>query len=121
MDEVIERQYEFLYREFRDQYELKYWIDEVAQQVTASTGRRLRADARYLLLLNFTEMVIRPADLAERVRPGEFREAARDDIRTIVGAAAERAEVEEVSGHALINALTSVWGRLRTVAYNVWD
>jgi hypothetical protein len=121
MDEVIERQYEVLYLEFRDRYELKHWIDQATQQVTASTGRRLRADARFLLLLNFTEMVIRPADLAETVRPGEFREAARDDIRTIVGAATERAEAEEISGHALINALTSVWGRLRTVAYNVWD
>lgn len=121
MDELIEEQYEFLYRKCRDPYRLKHWIDEIAARVAAPMGPRLRADARYLLLVNFTELVIRPAVSAERVRRRDFQQAARDDIRTIVGAATQRAEGEEISGHALINALASVWGSLRTVAYNVWD
>jgi hypothetical protein len=121
MDELIERQYEYLYLKFRDPYRLKYWIDDIAAKVAAPMGPRLRADARYLLLVNFTELVMRPAVSTGRVRRRDFQRAARDDIHTLVGVAAHHAEGEEISGHALINALTSVWDSLRTVAYNVWD
>jgi hypothetical protein len=121
MDESVEREYERLYREFSDEYELRSSVDQVGEQAQANTGRRLRTDARYLLLINFSEMVIRPADRAQKVSSGELREATRDDILTVVRAAAERARAQEISGHDVINALTTVWGELKTMAYNVWD
>jgi hypothetical protein len=124
MDDVVELEYDVLYREFSDQYELRYWLDQYAEELQGATGLRVRTDARYLLLINFAEMVIRPADRAKKVPPREFREVVRDDMRTVLGAAAEQArrvDAREISGHQIINALPNVWGRLKTMAYNVWD
>ena len=124
MDQVVEREYELLYNAFPDQYGLKKWLSEAANEVMAETGQRLRADASYLLLVNFSELVIRPADQAKRVPAGEFREVVRGDIITVVREAASRSharETREISGHQVINALTGVWGKLKTMAYNVWD
>lgn len=124
MDEIVEREYEDLYYSFRDQYDLRNWLDEADKDLQAKRGQRLRADARYLLLINFTEMVIRPADQAKRVPPSEFREVVHNDLLSVVRAASDRAkaaDTREISGHEVINALSGVWGNLKTMAYNVWD
>ena len=124
MDEIVEREYENLYHSFRDQYDLRNWVDEADKDLQAQRGQRLRADARYLLLINFAEMVVRPADQAKRVPPGEFREVVHNDILSVVRAAADRAkaaDTREISGHEIIDALSGVWGKLKTMAYNVWD
>jgi hypothetical protein len=147
VDADVRHQYEILYIEFPDQYGLRYLIDQAAEELQRETdGRfRLREDGRYLLLINFTAMVIGPAERAGKVPAGELRESAGNDIRIILrlaaatrsivrsvpvstyaagafgGAAAAEIPAEEISGHQVVNALTSVWGDLKTMAYNVWD
>jgi hypothetical protein len=124
MDGIVEREYETLYRRFPDEYELRYWLDQEAEELLRSTSLRLRADARYLLLINFSEMVLRPAEQAGRVSRGEFRDVARDDIRTLIGVAADlarRLDLKEISGHQVLNAIPTIWRGLKTMAYNVWD
>lgn len=121
MDDIVKNEYEKLYKDSRDPYELKPWIDQLASELKGQTGRTLRPDAGYLLLLNFSAVVIQPAELAQRVPVVAFRQDVRNDIRLVVQEAARISNEMEISGHQVINALPSVWAKMKTMAYNVWD
>ena len=117
MDEAVAKYYETRYEGFTDPYGLRSILRTVQEQ----THRQLRADARYLLLLNFTAMVIRPAEASGKATVEEMKKATTEDISTIVGQAFTYRKEGEISGHDIIKALTSVWGKLKTMAYHIWD
>lgn len=110
-------------------------VDEALHRVVdeLELGNRLRPDARHFILVNMHQMVCLPI-LADASRPqrssqGDFatdREVrsnlARDvehDVRLILEAAANQPDYE-VSGHAVLVAVSRVYDRLKTAASNVW-
>jgi len=117
MDEAVARVYDALYKNYNDPYQLRSILERVQEE----THRQLRADARYLLLLNFSAMVIRPAETSGKATAEQMKQATIDDIRTIVGIASRDVREGEISGHEIIKALTSIWTKLKTMAYHVWD
>ena len=121
MDDIVSSEYTSLYRDFPDRYEVRSSIDRAHEELRKETGRVLRADASYLLLINFAAMIIAPAERAGKVSVGEMRDSTASDIRIIVREAARISREEEISGHQVIAAVNNVWGRLKTMTYNIWD
>jgi hypothetical protein len=101
---------------------LRELIAGVNERLVAERGVRLRPDAQLFLLLNFRELIARPLDARgpTDVR-GELRGGLEHDIWTVADAAAEEAEEPEVSGHQVVNALSSTWYRMVTLRWGIWD
>src|ERR1700678_4295528 len=112
-------------------------IEEADRELTATEGLRLRSDARYFLLLNMTEMVVRPIHMREGEPPFagpsvQLESVLLGDVRLLVSDAARRhnerqaslARVRppdrEISGHSVVEALAANWTRLKLNSYRVW-
>ncbi len=121
LDEAVEHEYQELYGTFPDRFDLRTLIDKESNESEKDKDHKLRIDARYLLLINFTEMIIRPAGSAGKVPIETLRQAAAEDIRVLVREAAGRTETEEVSGHQVIDVLANSWHSLKTTAFDIWD
>jgi len=99
-------------------------VDEAINEALIELGltRRLRPDARLFLFVNLHQMIALPLAYAQavqlEVRPVDSM--IRDDVRTVLEAAATESKEDEISGHAVLTALNNVWGKLRTVELNVW-
>ena len=97
-------------------------IIEAADQNRASgfSGARLRDDAKAFLLGNLVSMIALPVAEGGKISEAELSEALRHDVSLLVSEAKADSE-NEISGHAIIDALSSNWNRLRTTALNVWE
>lgn len=89
--------------------------------------RRLRPDARHLLLTNVHQMIVLPllapaTDRDPRELLNGFRQDLLHDVSVVLGRAAAQTGYEdgEISGHAVIAALADTWSELKTVLANVW-
>lgn len=83
-------------------------------------GQSLRADAVQLLRINLIEMVVAPI---YSVAPDELRTVLGDfqsDVGRIALAAGRISEGPEVSGHAVIDAVSRQWSNLRMMRPDVW-
>jgi hypothetical protein len=97
-------------------------IDEIEIELASERKLRLRADAKFLLLINLSEMIMRPVLAGGRVRFEEFQVAVRDDINLLItDAASQRGEEPEISGHALIDALSRNWRKLKLTDLKIWE
>ena len=112
-------------------------IDDADRELVATRDLRLRSDARYFLLLNLSEMVVRPIQMRTGAPPfagpsNELDDILRADVNLLVSDAARRhnerqrslAEVRrperEISGHSVVEALAANWTRLKLNSYRVW-
>jgi len=112
-------------------------IEEVNRGLVATEGLRLRSDARYFLLLNLTEMVVRPLQMRTGEPPfagpsAQLENMLLGDVRLLVSDAARRhyerqrslAQVRpperEISGHSVVEALAANWTRLKLNSYRIW-
>jgi hypothetical protein len=112
-------------------------IDEADRGLGALEGLRLRSDARYFLLVNLTEMVVRPVQLRTGEQPfagpsAELESVLLGDVKLLVSDAARRhmdrqaslARVRppdrEISGHSVVEALAANWTRLKLNSYRIW-
>ena len=97
-------------------------IDEAELELVARNRVRLRPDAKYLLLMNFIEMIGRPLTMANRFDTETVANLVRSDINLMVSDATERrGETAEVSGHGIIDALSRNWKRLKVLEFKVWE
>ena len=97
-------------------------IDEAEKQVLFQVGLRLREDAKYLLLLNLRGMIAHPL-LMGGIVLDSILEAAQGDVRLLISAAASRvkeAGETEVSGHAVIDAISAIWPDLKLTHFQLW-
>ncbi|MDB4926595.1 hypothetical protein [Mucilaginibacter sp.] len=95
-----------------------------------SNDRRVRPDAKYFLLVNFHNMIVRPLleyrpfRNPERIYgddPLELQVAIENDIKTIIDRTNEEADKdEEISGHAMMKAIDTLWPQLRTTKFEIW-
>lgn len=101
-------------------------IRDAIERAQESAGVRLREDAKALLAVNFEDMVFYPLSL----RGTAINEALDDvaaDIQLLTHDAAanigigEVADVLEISGHGVIDALSRNWSSLRVSRFRLWD
>jgi hypothetical protein len=83
---------------------------------------RLRPDAKLFLLINLHQMVTRPVAMRRTVSGEQppLDSYVREDVHTILETAKEEAREREVSGHAIVVALSRIWEKLRTNQLDVW-
>ncbi len=106
-------------------------IEEAQIQLLRERNVTIREDARYLLLVSFSEMVYRPLSSYNQGGKGrgddtwddpELNSLMMEDIRRITTAASERLDYGgEVTAHAILNTLPSIWDRIRTGASQIWE
>jgi hypothetical protein len=107
---------------------------QIARHVLAAINRadrrlldggrsRLRPDAKYLLYVNFVEMIVIPLLAAGRVNEEQILPALEADVDLLVFAASEaqKQKAQELSGHAVIDALSDNWRRLKLTAFDIWE
>lgn len=112
-------------------------IDEADRELVATQRLKLRSDARYFLLLNLSEMVVRPVQIRTGPPPfvgpsEELDSILRTDVNLLVADAARRhnerqvtlARVRpperEISGHLVVEALAANWTHLKLNSYRIW-
>ena len=107
---------------------------EVDAGLFESRRLRLRADAKYFLLLNFVQMVLAPVRLRGRRGNPELTSSLVDDINLIVNEAARQQQIRErdaarqglaseqyyLSGHAVLEAVANNWGNLKLNSFRIW-
>jgi hypothetical protein len=106
-------------------------IEESQKELEQNGLPILREDAKFFLMICFTQMVYTPLLLAVDVQQLQtlVNENPRldflvsQDIRTIARNAAQSTEAPDqlISTHALVDSLPSVWGKLRTGATRLWE
>lgn len=110
----------FLPRDFDLLTRLQRDIVELEKELP--NGTKLRADAKYFLLLNFFCMVLRPIvmNLPSNLGTTELLEMVREDIAYIIDAAAKKKQDEEVTGHTILEVVNDEWNQLKTNSLKVW-
>jgi hypothetical protein len=124
-------------------YETQRAIDNAAEKMG---NDRVRPDARYFLLVNFYEMVLRPIALVGRkddeVQQQLSRESLRENLkhdvdliletaeeyarepveqpRTYWQAPAEHERIREITGHSVLDAIHSAWDKIKFNEYLYW-
>jgi hypothetical protein len=97
-------------------------INQFEIRQSGSTFINVRSDARFLLLLNFDQMVFRP--LALSFNPNNnIANNIYEDVTNILENArmnAMQKKVTEISGHEVLNACSSLWGSLKTLTNDSW-
>lgn len=98
-------------------------VEDAINETVADMGlaRILRPDAKLFLLVNLHQMLALPLAYVEGSRRERVAidEIIRADLRTILHSAREGSR-EEISGHAVVNAISRVWGQLRATEIDVW-
>lgn len=77
-----------------------------------------RPDAKLLLLENFSNMIAAPIRFANRRL--KVRDILEHDIRLLM-TTAKPDEEGEISGHAIVEALSHNWRGLRISEFKIWD
>lgn len=112
-------------------------IENAQQALEESEGLRLRSDARYFLLMNLSEMVVRPIQIRTGEMPfkepsGDLDSILRGDLNLLLFDAARRHRERqrsfgagrrpdrEISGHLVVEALAANWTRLKLNSYRIW-
>lgn len=112
-------------------------IDEADRELAVTQRLKLRSDARYFLLLNLSEMVVRPVQMRTGTPPfagpsEELDSFLRTDVNLLISDAARRhnerqrslAQVRppdrEISGHSVVEVLAANWTRLKLNSYRIW-
>lgn len=85
-------------------------------------GTKLRADAKYFLLLNFFCMVLRPIamNLPSTLSTPELLDMVREDLAYIMAEATKKKLDEEVTGHTILEVVNDEWNQLKTNSLKVW-
>ena len=90
---------------------------EAARKQATEQGRQIRPDAQLLIYLLAHEFVAKPA-IAVRAVPGpDIDHLLTADVQELV---AEAEGEHEVSGHAVIDALSARWEALRATELDLW-
>jgi predicted anti-sigma-YlaC factor YlaD len=95
-------------------------LKEIIDSKTKLHNANLRSDARYLLSVLFLQMVLMPVAMARRVGMEQVWESIGDDTDTLMETLANQSHRTQISGHMMLNTITSNWSRLRTTNFRIW-
>ncbi|RZA01240.1 MAG: hypothetical protein EOP47_11400 [Sphingobacteriaceae bacterium] len=114
-----------IYPYFRYEYDLIRTIMRAIDQNSKGLIN-FRPDAAYFLLVNFHQMIVRPL-LEVRTytkfigNESELNQLINDDIKTIIQTAVNKATPDnEITGHAVMEAINNLWRQLRTTKLEIW-
>ena len=100
---------------------LRKVIDDADAALPLKGLPRLRSDAKYLLLANFAEMILRPVLQAQKA-PANLMSQMEGDIRLLIDDAATHAKgAPSVSAHSIIDALARSWKQLSVMSLKIWE
>lgn len=96
-------------------------INAFEKSQSGADNINIRSDAKFFLMLNFDQMVFRPLSISN---PGySINDRIYDDIFAILTRARQDAlasRSNEISGHAIVNAIALSWGSLKTLSSDSW-
>jgi hypothetical protein len=100
-------------------------LKEIISDTQVEFQVRLRSDAQYLLAVLLLQMVVMPIAIARPSMNDEVWNSLVHDVETLIStfastAAAGQTEPEEVSGHTMLDAISSNWASLRTTRFRLW-
>jgi hypothetical protein len=81
----------------------------------------LRADAKWLLLLAFSQLMVQAVVAVRQESPEELFVQAEHDVMHVAKFALENAVEREISSHGVIDALSSQWGQLELTRAAWWE
>lgn len=94
---------------------------------------RIRSDAYHFLLVNFHQMIVMPILMDpngpiqnhfNRKRnpfyPNDFYKVISDDIEKILLSATNNKDHDEISGHAILDAVAQQYKNLQTMKFEIW-
>lgn len=94
---------------------------------------RIRSDAHHFLVVNFHQMIVMPLLMSPNApyrieynsneKPfysDEFYKVISDDIMKILSSAADNEGQGEISGHAILDAVSTQYRKLRTTQFQIW-
>ena len=95
---------------------------DACEHAMARTETRdaMRPDAKHLLLINLHQMIASPIALSGGRYKMPIQEILRNDAELIIRAAKESAYNEEISGHAIISAISNIWEKLKSSRLEIW-
>ena len=93
---------------------------DAANALLRAEGQSLREDAVQLLRVNLIEMVVAPLYSVDRDELRSVLGDFRSDVGRIALAAGRVSDSPEVSGHAVIDAVSRQWSSLRMMRPDVW-
>ena len=136
MRQEFYRIYEVLYSEYvyeeyfkrrrrRNFYDNEYYvIKKIRTSIDhADKENRLRPDAKYFLLVNFHQMIVRPyfeINYRNTKYNSEIDSYIEADIDLIVLEAKKESDQIEISGHKIIDIVNNLWGSLQTTKLEIW-
>lgn len=100
-------------------------IDEAIDEL--NLHKRVRPDARHFLLVNFHQFILMPAYLSGStlgISEDGILDSLRSDARTILRNSEElsrQKENQEISGHIVLDSISSSWDGLKSTFYEFWD
>jgi hypothetical protein len=119
--EIYERLFNDAYREAEfPGIRVKTVIEHVDASLSASHGVHLRSDAKYMLLVNFADIVVRPI-LLHDAESAYTVDDMKDDVHLLATKAVNlRASDGDVSAHQMIDALSKNWNELKLTKVQLW-
>lgn len=137
MKEIYSRIYEELYYNYPNNYYPEFLhysrrfefnlIRSIRTKIEKSTNEdKLRADAKYFLLVNFHELVLKPIlegeYYGEVTNENELLKNIEDDIQNIISTTINVEENREgkISGHKIIGTINMLWRELKTTRIGAW-
>lgn len=84
-----------------------------------------RPDAKYFLITNFNNMIIKPIlyqilENDKEISEDILREYVTSDIKTIMNNSFEIRKEERISGHDILKSIDSLWPQLQSTKMELW-
>jgi hypothetical protein len=96
-------------------------IDAADRSLEVETGHVLRSDAKWFLLLVFSQLMVQPVLAVRGEQPEPLLEQAATDVMRIARIGAETTHEREVSSHVLANVLSEQWDDLELTRAHWWE
>ena len=101
---------------------LRRSIDTAELSLISERKIKLRPDAKFFLFVNLWQMVVLPIQLANRAEGFQMENILASDIELLLKEASVGRKVgDEISGHAVLDALSTNWKRLKLSGFKLWE
>lgn len=84
-----------------------------------------RPDAKYFLITNFNNMIIKPImynifQNDDEVTEGQLKEYIRSDVKLIMITSYENKKEKLISGHDVLKSIDTLWPQLQSTKMELW-
>jgi hypothetical protein len=106
-----------------------YYIRLIQRTIDRENHNNLRPDAKYFLLVNFHQLIIRPLLANDNLFNGlsfypisNLEDIIEADIKTIIKASKSglNRTQDEISGHRVMTVINEMWQTLNVTKFDIW-